>query len=156
MKIRRIVALGIIILAASIAAIAQDRLSQDARIKAEQVLNRYVELEHAFDPAIADLYADDAVIQTRRTYPNGEVRNLSIPAAEYKALIRKTTPLAKARNDVSRYSNCTYRAAVMGRVRVACARYSELKNYTSPMSLVVGPGPRGDWLVFEELSESQP
>jgi hypothetical protein len=135
--------------------VAAQGVSADARAKAEQVLERYRTLERAFDPAIADLYADDALILTRRTYPTGEVRDLTIAAADYKALIRSTIALAKARGDVSRYSDCTY-ARAGARVRVACARYSELKGYTSPISLVVGPGPAGTWLVFEELSESRP
>jgi hypothetical protein len=137
------------------AGLAAQGLSADARAKAEQVLERYRTLERAFDPAIADLYADDAVILTRRTYPNGEVRDLTITAPQYKALIRSTIPLAKTSGDVSRYSDCTY-APDGVRVRIACARYSELKGYTSPISLVVGPGPGGSWLVFEERSESRP
>ena len=130
-------------------------LSADGRAKAEALWNRYVALEAAFDPAVADLYADDAVIRNRRTYPTGEVREATVPAAQYKVLVRQAIPLAKARNDISRYSGCTY-AAEGARVRVACARFSVLKNYTSPISLLVGPGPGGPWLIFEELSESRP
>ena len=130
-------------------------LSADARAKAEQLWNRYVALEAAFDPAVADLYADDAVIRNRRTYPTGEVREATVPAAQYKVLVRQAIPLARARNDISRYSGCTY-AAEATRVRVACARFSTLKNYTSPISLLVGPGPGGGWLIFEETSESRP
>ena len=134
---------------------AQGTPSVDARTKAEQLWTRYVALEAAFDPAVADLYADDAVIRARRAYPTGEVREATIPAAQYKALIRQAIPLAKAKNDISRYSGCTYTAAGP-RVRIACARFSTLKNYTSPLSLVVGPGPDGAWLIFEESSESRP
>jgi hypothetical protein len=130
-------------------------LSADARAKAEQIWTRYVALEAAFDPAVADLYADDAVIRNRRTYPTGEVREVTVPAAQYKLLVRQAIPLAKARNDISRYSSCTYSAAAE-RVRVVCARFSVLKNYTAPISLLVGPGPTGAWLIFEELSESRP
>jgi hypothetical protein len=130
-------------------------LSAEARAKGEQLWSRYVALEAAFDPAVADLYADDAVIRNRRTYPTGEVREATVPAAQYKLLVRQAIPLAKARNDLSRYSSCTY-TAEGARVRIACARFSVLKNYTSPMSLLVGHGPAGGWLVFEELSESRP
>jgi hypothetical protein len=130
-------------------------LSAEARAKAEQLWNRYVALEAAFDPTVADLYADDAVIRNRRTYPTGEVREATVPAAQYKLLVRTAIPLAKARNDISRYSGCTY-AAEGARVRILCARFSVLKNYTSPISLLVGPGPAGSWLIFEELSESRP
>ena len=137
------------------AAVDAQSLSADARVKAEQVWSRYVALEAAFDPAVADLYADDAVIRNRRTYPTGEVREAVVPAAQYKLLVRQAIPLARARNDVSRYSGCTY-AAEGARVRVVCARFSELKGYTSPISVLGGPGPAGAWLIFEELSESRP
>jgi hypothetical protein len=130
-------------------------LSADARAKAEQLWTRYVALEAAFDPMVADLYADDAVIRNRRTYPTGEVREATVPAAQYKLLVRQATPIAKARNDINRYSGCMY-TAEGARVRIACARFSALKNYTSPISVLVGPGPAGGWLIFEELSESRP
>lgn len=134
---------------------AQGAPPADARAKAEQLWNRYVALEAAFDPAIADLYSDDAVIRNRRTYPDGEVREANVPAPQYKALVRQAIPLARAQNDASRYSACTY-AAENARVRIVCSRFSVLKNYTSPISVVVGPGPSGAWLIFEELSESRP
>jgi hypothetical protein len=137
------------------ALVGAQSLSADSRAKAEQLWNRYVALEAAFDPAVADLYADDAVIRNRRTYPTGEVREATVPAAQYKVLIRQAIPLAKAQNDISRYSGCTY-AAAGPRVRIACARFSTLKNYTSSISLLVGPGPDGTWLIFEESSESRP
>ena len=130
-------------------------LSADARAKAEQLWNRYVALEAAFDPAVADLYSDDAAIRNRRTYPTGEVREATVPATQYKALVRQAIPLAKAKNDTSRYSACTY-AAEGARVRIVCSRFSVLKDYTAPISLLVGPGPGGGWLIFEELSESRP
>ena len=130
-------------------------LSADARAKAEQLWNRYVALEAAFDPAVADLYADDAVIRNRRTYPTGEVREATVPAAQYKLLVRQAIPLAKSRGDISRYSGCSY-ATEGPRVRILCACFSVLKNYTAPLSVLVGPGPSGAWLILEELSESRP
>ena len=150
MRIAMLVVLGFTALVA-----AQGAPSADGRAKAEQLLNRYIALEAAFDPAVADLYADDAVIRNRRTYPTGEVREATVPAAQYKALIRQAIPLAKAQIDISRYSGCVYTAAAP-RVRIACARFSTLKNYTSPITLLVGPGPDGGWLIFEESSESRP
>ena len=58
--------------------------SEDA---ARQLFEQYVALGHAYDPTIADLYADDAFIKNKRTYPTGEVRELTMPAGKYKALI---------------------------------------------------------------------
>jgi len=145
----------LVILGSTALVAAQGAPTADARAKAERLLERYIALEAAFDPAVADLYADDAVIRNRRTYPTGEVREVTVPAAQYKALIRQAIPLAKAQNDISRYSGCVYTAAG-ARVRMACARFSTLKNYTSPITLLAGPGPDGAWLIFEESSESRP
>ena len=41
-------------------------------------------------------------------------------------------------------------------MRISATRYSELKKYASPFSLLVGPGLDGNWLIFEEISESRP
>ena len=137
--------------------VAAQGLSADARAKAEQLWNRYVALEAAFDPAVADLYADDALIRNRRTYPTGEVREATVPAAQYKMLVRQAIPIAKARNDISRYSGCMFTPrGQQERVRIVCSRYSVLKDYTSTIALLVGPGPSGAWMIFEELSESRP
>jgi hypothetical protein len=122
---------------------------------AKALFERYVQLEIAFDPAAADLYADDAVIRNKRTYPNGQVRELTLPAAQYKALIRQAMPLAKARGDTNSYSDITFAKEGSG-VRIRATRFSNLKKYSSPISLLVSPGANGAWLIREELSESQP
>lgn len=75
---------------------------------AKALFDRYVALEHAFDAAVADLYADDAVIKNKRTYPTGQVREMAIPAPRYKALLRSAMPLAKQAGDKSTYSDCKY------------------------------------------------
>jgi len=123
--------------------------------QAKTFFARFVQLERAYDPAVADMYADDAVIRNKRTYPSGEVRELTFPAQPYKQLIRRAIPVARARGDRSRYTQCAY-APDGPRVRITCSRYSQLKQYTSPYSLVVGPGRSGQWQILEELSESRP
>jgi hypothetical protein len=51
-----------------LAAAIPDGAAADASIdQAKQLFDRYVALEHAFDPAVADLYADDARIRNKRT-----------------------------------------------------------------------------------------
>jgi hypothetical protein len=64
-------------------------------------------------------------------------------------------PIAKQRGDRSSYSDVTY--ALEGpNVRITATRFSELKRYSSPLSLLVGRRPDGRWMIYEELSESQP
>jgi hypothetical protein len=122
---------------------------------AKVLFDRYVQLGNAFDPAIADLYADDALIKNTRTYPNGQVRELTMPALQYKMLIRQAMPLAKAKGDTSSYSEVTFDQEGSG-VRVRATRFSNLKKYSSPISLLLAPDNSGRWLIREEISESQP
>lgn len=122
---------------------------------AKQIFEQYVALEYAYDPSVADLYADDALIKNKRTYPTGEVREITIPAPKYKALILQSMLLARTRGDRSTYSDVSY-TPEGERIRIKASRFSELKKYASPISLLVGPSPSGKWLIYEELSESRP
>jgi hypothetical protein len=123
--------------------------------EARALFGRYVELQHAFDPTAADLYANDAVIKNKRIYPDGQIRELTLPGAQYKALVRQAMPLAKARGDTNSYSNVTFTDEGSA-VRIRATRFSDLKKYSSPLSLLVSPGVDRKWLIREELSESRP
>jgi hypothetical protein len=122
---------------------------------ARTLFGKYQSLERSFDPAAADLYCDTALIRNTRTYPDGQKRTLDLPAPKYKELIRSAMPLAKSRSDYNKYSGVAY-APENGNVRITATRYSVLKQYASPLSLLVGPCKGGAWGVLEELSESRP
>ena len=122
---------------------------------AEALFKRYESLGSAYDVALADLYSDAARISNRRTYPSGEVRELSLPAAQYKDLIRAAMPLAQSRGDRSRFTDVRYETSG-DEVRITATRHSELKQYASPLILVVGADASGEWLILEEHSESRP
>lgn len=126
----------------------------DAVAKAKAFFARYVQLEHAFDPAMADLYADNAVILNKRIYPNGKTTSLQIPALRYKHVLRTTMNDAKLKGDISTYSNESY-TPEGDKVRIKVTRYSVLKKYSSPMSQLVGPDAKGNWVIYEETSESR-
>jgi hypothetical protein len=123
--------------------------------EARSLFQRYSSLEADFNPAVADLYADDALIKNKRIYPTGQVRELTIPAVQYKALVRNSMSLAKSRGDFSTYSQVSYSDERDG-IRVKAVRYSVLKKYESPLALLVAPDAHGKWLIREEISESQP
>ena len=127
----------------------------EARKQAEALFNRYVTLEHDFDPAIADLYADTAHIESRRITAGSPPEVRTTPAPQYKDQLRKVMPIAKRRRDLSFYTEVTYSAE--GKfVRIRAKRYAEYKKFTSPVELLVGPGANGQWQIFEELSEAHP
>jgi hypothetical protein len=122
---------------------------------AKSLFARYQDMGRAFDPSVADLYCDSAVIRNVRTYPSGETKTLELPATKYKALVRSVMPLAKARGDVSTFSQVRF-VAEGENTRITAARFSQLKNYTSPVSILVGPCEGSGLAILEELSESQP
>ena len=138
-----------------VAAFAAHAGEKDAMAEARRVFQRYVELGDAFDVQVAELYADTATIRNKRTYPNGQVRELSLPAPQYKQLLREAMPLAKARGDRNKYAEVKFAPEGKG-VRITATRFSELKQYASPISLLVEPAGAGGWLIVEELSESRP
>ena len=123
--------------------------------KARAVFDDYVRLGEAFDPALADLYADTAKISNRRVFPDGTTREMAMPATSYKPLLRRVMPVAKEQNDVSRYSDVRY--TVEGdNVRIHATRHSVMKDYSAPHTLLVGPDTDGTWRVLEESGESRP
>jgi hypothetical protein len=135
----------------ALAAIAQ---SDSATGAARELFNRYVDYEHAFDVAQCDLYAPDAVIKNVRIYPGGQQQVLSFKGAEYKRLLRAALPIAKAKNDFNQYSQVTYSREGSG-VRIKCTRFSQLKQYSSPLEMYVAPV-GSTWQILSETSQSKP
>jgi hypothetical protein len=130
--------------------------AQDAGIDAaRQFFTQYVALEQAYDPGVADLYADQALIRTRRKPPMGDPQTVTVPASQYKALLRGHMLVAAARGDRSTYSDVTY-SPEGPFVRIDATRVSGPRKSQSPISLLVGQSPSGRWLIYEELSESPP
>ncbi len=138
-----------------IAALASAPAFGQSKGAAEAIFSRYQSLEKSFDPDAADLYCDSALIRNVRTYPDGQQRTLELPAPKYKALIRAAMPLAQAKGDVNTYSDVTFTPEGNG-VRIHATRYSLLKQYSSPLSLLVGACNGGSWAILEELSQSRP
>lgn len=127
-----------------------------ARKSAEALFSRYVDLEHAFDPALVDLYAPGAHIQRRVIVPGRPPRVDTWGGAQYKELLR--TGLAKAKKtgkDLNFYTAVTY-LGEGNRVRIKARRYAQLENVVTPVEILVGPDLSGSWRIFEELSEDHP
>jgi hypothetical protein len=128
---------------------------EDSVARARSLFDRYVALGAAYDVAVADLYADSAFIKNTRRSPDGQARTMTMPALTYKSLIRQVMPQAKQAGDLSTYSEVKF-VPDGDRVRIEATRYSELKKYSSPFLLVVGPAENGTWLILEEVGESRP
>ncbi|MBK6900677.1 MAG: hypothetical protein IPH09_15980 [bacterium] len=125
-------------------------------VAAKALFERYMTLERAFDPAVADLYADSATVRNLRRYPTGQVREMKLEGARYKALLLASLPTAKERGDLSAYTDVAYEVLATGEVAITATRYSELKQYSSPLALRIAPQADGVWRIVEETGESQP
>jgi hypothetical protein len=122
---------------------------------AQALWDAYLDFGTGFDSAIADLYADSAIIRNTRRYPDGRTQVLRMSGEEYKALIRRAMPIARARGDMDVYSNVQLQE-VGDRVRITATRYSTLKKYRAPHQLIVGNTGDGGWKILEETGESRP
>jgi hypothetical protein len=135
---------------------AAEPATGEARQRAEALFARYVDLEHAFDPALVDLYADRAHIESR-VIVHGRpptVRNWS--GVQYKDLLRRALQKAKEKKQDLNYYTAVDYLREGSRVRIKAMRYAELQQAVSPVELLVGPDASGSWRIFEELSESHP
>jgi hypothetical protein len=123
--------------------------------QAKGFFKQYTKLADNFDPAVADLYADTAVIRNTRIYPNGQARTLTLTGKQLKALVRQIMPMAKARNDRDTYSQLKYQR-IGNKVRISGLRYSLMKKYTSPFTTTIAADAKKKWLIVEEISQSRP
>ena len=122
---------------------------------AQELWEDYVELGTGFDPALADLYADDAVIHLTRRYPNGRTRTLELTGKEYKPMVRQAMPIARNRGDVDVYSDVKFEN-LGDRTRITATRYGTLKKYRAPHELIVGNVGSSGWKILKEIGESGP
>lgn len=122
---------------------------------AEELWDNYVELGTGFDPALADLYADDAVIQLTRRYPDGRTRTIQFTGKEYKPMVRQAMPIARNRGDLDVYSNVQFEN-LGDRTRITATRYGTLKKYRAPHELIVGNVGSSGWKILKETGESGP
>ena len=124
--------------------------------KPTDFFQRYVELGDAFDPSVANLYSDKAIIHAYRVYPHGLERNMEMTGAQWKQLITKVMPLAKSQNDKSTFSKVEINE-FDGGFKIKADRYSVRKCYTDTgYYMVVKPDGNGSLKIFEEYMETKP
>jgi len=138
-----------------VVALAAPAAAADPVAEAKQLFSTYVDRLNSFDPAVADLYADDAKIENTRKYPDGTKRIVTVPAPKYKTMLRGAMPVARQHHDTSEFFSVDYTPVGDG-VRIETTRFTSVKKEATPLTLVVGPAADGKWLILEEYSESRP
>jgi hypothetical protein len=150
----RLARLVVLLLALGPAAEAADGAPSEE--DAGKFFARYVALSDAFDPAVAELYADRAVIRSVRRYPHGLERAIELGGVEWKAMVLKAMPLAKAHNDRSQFKDPSFQPQAGG-IKISAQRYSLRKCYLDPnYYMVVARSATGGLEIIEEYSETQP
>ena len=134
-----------------------DTFAQDADDNnVKEFFREYVEKGENFDVSIADLYLDSAIIRNLRRYPNGSEKSMQLTGAQWKELIIKVMPVAKAKGDKSTFSQIVI--SIDGkRAKIKANRYSNLKCYTDTgYFMIVEQQPDSKYKILEEYMESQP
>jgi len=145
--------LSVVLLATAVSVVSPAGAG-DAITDALALFRDYEARSAGFDLALSDLYSDDALIKTKRVDSRG-VRELSFSGAKWKLMIRAAMPVARMRGDTNRFSDISARTAADA-VVITVKRHSELKGYTSPLTLVVRRDGTGAWKIVEEESETRP
>lgn len=122
----------------------------------KEFFNRYVSLSDNFDPAVGDLYSETAMIHSYRVYPHGLERGMELSGTQWKQLLIKAMPLAKAKNDKSSFTNIAISKQDKN-YKIKADRYSLTKCYKdNKYYMIISPRSRGGFHVVEEYMETQP
>lgn len=119
---------------------------------AKSLFERYKELEASFDPALADLYKDDAKIDATWIEESGEKKSAILTGAAYKDVIRKSMTEAQEKKDTSTYTEIVYTVLDTG-VQVSGKKKSSLKDTADLFSLLLVKDAEGKWMIGAEKIE---
>ncbi len=123
---------------------------------AEHFFQKFITLAENFDPAIVNLYSEKAKIRSVRANPHGQVEEMELSGAEWKALVPRVMPMAKSQNDKSTFSNVKI-SKQGNKFKIKADRYSERKCYTDHgYYLIIEPKASGELQIIEEYLETQP
>jgi hypothetical protein len=142
----------ILLLAMALLAPARAQERPDASLeRARQVIESYVSLERGYDPRLADLYADEAVIKVNQAGPDGRSQWVTAQGWQYKKMIREVMPKSRAQGYRASYSGARYEMNGKN-VRVSAVQYVEKTRASYPIQWVIGPGRTSQWLILEEVA----
>ena len=127
----------------------------DDTADALKVFKEYMARSDRFDVAIADLYADDAVIKAKRLGPDGRMKTFTFTGRQWKALIPQAIPLAQQLDERNSFQDVSVKPSDTG-VMITAKRYSRVEDSTAPWAILVTKQPTGDWKIRAEIIESRP
>jgi hypothetical protein len=143
---------GALLLTVAVLAASPAQERPDASLeRARQVIESYVTLERAYDPRLADLYADEAVIKSNQSGPNGESQWATAQGWQYKKMVRDAMPKFRSMGFKASYSGARYEMAGKN-VRVSAVQYVDKSRSSNPIQWTIGPGRTSQWLILEQVT----
>ena len=124
---------------------------QDWLKAAKECMELHFQLADELNPLMANLYSDYAVIQNTILNSDDSQKTRVIPAPYYKSIITNAMQMAKEMGDTYTYSDLEFKMEGK-RVRVTYVRHSHLRDYSSPVSMLMGIEGDEAGIVYEELS----
>lgn len=120
--------------------------------EAKAVFDRLVALEAAYDPALGDLYAEDAIL-IETTVENGTVRRTTeLPARRYKAHLPDAMAFAQKVGEQFVHSDTCLDHMEPGWVAVRSLRGSRLGRAPGTYQLIIRRCPDGAWRICKETA----
>lgn len=120
----------------------------DAQVR--NFFNTYVELEKAYDPAIAELYSDGALLRIKVLKPDGQEQHLELSGGQLKSLAKQIMAEAKARGSKTVYRDV--QVSLNGNTaKIKTQRRSNVECYLDKThTIVLLQQANGDLLIVEE------
>jgi hypothetical protein len=117
---------------------------------AQSLFEKLIYLEQRFDKELQYLYADEARIYIIEVRGDSRFKT-EMTGAELKVFIDSYLPNAAAVGEWYVYSNTSI-TPEGERMRILSSRTSQKTGDVFPYQILVGPGPGGQYLIYEEQS----
>lgn len=120
-----------------------------------EFFGHYRQLANSSNPAVVELYSDDAQITATRRIKTGVEQSIKIDGKRWKSMTRDMLELTRKSGAVSEYSNI--RLQIEGnRAKISADRYSRLKCFHDKnYYMVVEEDSRGELRIVREFMETR-
>lgn len=121
--------------------------------KAKAFVDTYISMQRTFDPKLADLFSDKAVIKQHQIDQKGKKAEVTIVTAKYKESLRSNFPKQANIKDSQYIDFTNVEVKPEGDAFRATGRVSsKLWPVSRPFSLLVKQLDGGGWQIVEETS----
>ncbi len=122
---------------------------------AHTFINHLQQLENTYNPALASLYAPQAIIQLHRTNGDEGYYTEIIPGQDYQRLLAQGMSIARAAKEHQQYHIVSVTPETMNRVLVVAHRKDITRGVTKPIAWrLQSVGPQTyPWQIVQEIAE---